>query len=83
MMEVKLFRDEGILTIAPLDKLTTTDFEQISTLVNPYIEEEGHLNGVLIGAESFPGWKDFAGTLDCLRGGEQSKDKSGARAQSS
>jgi hypothetical protein len=67
MINAKLFRDEGILTVEPVSKLTTTDFEQISNLVNPFIEDHGHLNGVLIDAESFPGWEDLAGALSHLR----------------
>ena len=67
MIEAKLFREDGILTVEPLDSLTEADFEQIRGLVNPFIEDQGHLRGVLIDAESFSGWEGFADALSHFR----------------
>lgn len=67
MIEAKLLRDEGILVICPLGALRPADFDQIRTLAGPYIEEHGELSGVLIDAESFPGWEDFSAMLSHLR----------------
>jgi hypothetical protein len=67
MIEAQLLRDKGLLILSPVDKLQTNDFEQLRLLVDPYLEEHGKLNGLLIDAESFPGWKDFAGLLSHLR----------------
>ena len=63
MIDAKLLRNDGILVVSPVDKLDSTDFEQLRLLVNPYLEEHGELNGLLIDAESFPGWNDFASLL--------------------
>jgi hypothetical protein len=67
MIEAKLLREEGILVVSPVNKLQPEDFEQLRLLVNPYIEERGKLNGLLIDAEHFPGWASFSGLLSHLR----------------
>lgn len=66
LIDVKLMRDDGVLIISPTDKLQQVDFEQVRLLVDPYIEEHGGLNGVVIDAESFPGWEDFSSMLSHL-----------------
>jgi hypothetical protein len=58
---------EGILIVAPVDKLQAVDFERIRLLANTYIEEHGNLKGMLIDAESFFGWEDFSGMLSHIR----------------
>jgi hypothetical protein len=67
MIEAKLMRSDGILVVNPTGALDRTDFEQLRLLVDPYIEEHGRLRGLLIDAESFPGWEDFGGLLSHLR----------------
>ena len=47
-----------------MDKLDATDFERLRLLVDPYIETHGEIKGLLIDAESFPGWEDFSGLLE-------------------
>jgi hypothetical protein len=63
MIEAKLMRSDGILIVAPTGVLQRTDFERLRLLVDPYIEEHGILRGLLIDAESFPGWEDFGGLI--------------------
>ena len=67
MIDAQLMPDEGILIMSPVDKLETTDFERLRLLADPYIEEHGGLNGLLIDAESFPGWADFSSMLSHIR----------------
>lgn len=67
MVEHELNRSDGILTIRPHGRLEATDFERIATEIDPYIEANGRLNGIMIQAESFPGWKDFGGLIAHLR----------------
>lgn len=59
--------DTGILEVRPLQRLESSDFEGLTREVDAYLEDEGELNGVLICAESFPGWSDFAALLSHLR----------------
>jgi hypothetical protein len=67
MIHAELLRDTGILVVAPEEKLQSEDFERLRLLADPYIEEHGGLNGLLIDAESFPGWEDFSSLLSHLR----------------
>jgi SpoIIAA-like len=67
MINAQLLRDKGILVVSPADRLETTDFERLRLLADPYIEEHGDLNGLLIDAESFFGWEDFSGMLSNIR----------------
>jgi len=67
MINAKLLREESLLVVSPEDKLDATDFERLRLLVDPYIETHGELKGLLIDAESFPGWEDFSSLLEHLR----------------
>jgi hypothetical protein len=66
MINAKLLREESLLVVSPVDKLDSTDFERLRLLVDPYIEAHGELKGLLIDAESFPGWEDFSSLLEHL-----------------
>jgi len=67
MIDAKLLRDDGILVISPQDELEAVDFERLHLLDAPYVEKHGALKGMLIDAESFSGWEDFAGMLSQIR----------------
>jgi hypothetical protein len=67
MINAQLLRDQGILIVAPVDKLESTDFERLRLLTDPYLEKRGKLKGLLIDAESFFGWEDFSSMLSHLR----------------
>ena len=60
MINHKLMRTEGVLVLTPEAPLEATDFEQLAREIDPYIEANGKLHGLMIDADSFPGWKDFA-----------------------
>ncbi len=63
MIKHDFLKDDGILIIEPVSSLQESDFDMLSTLVDPYIQENGKLNGLVIHTESFPGWQDFASML--------------------
>jgi hypothetical protein len=67
MVNHELLRTEGILIIHPEGPLEAMDFQKIAQEIDPYIEANGKLCGLMIDAASFPGWKDFAGLLAHLR----------------
>lgn len=50
----------GILTVTLSGPLEASDFEALTREVDPYLEQNGKLHGLLLCAESFPGWHDFA-----------------------
>jgi hypothetical protein len=67
MIKVKLDEDTGIVTVVPSAPLNKEDFIHLANEVDPYIEKEGKLNGLIIQVKSFPGWEDFAGLLSHLQ----------------
>ena len=66
MLRHELLRDKGILMVEPQGPLKSADFDGLVTEVDPYLAENGRLNGLLICAESFPGWHDFAAFISHL-----------------
>jgi tRNA U38,U39,U40 pseudouridine synthase TruA len=67
MVEHELLQADGILVIHPEGSLEAIDFQKIAQDVDPYIEANGKLHGVMIDAKSFPGWKDFGAFVAHLR----------------
>jgi hypothetical protein len=67
MLRHELLRDAGVLIVEPQSPLESTDFGELANNVDPYIEEKGQLKGLLIYAESFPGWEDFAAFLSHVK----------------
>ena len=67
MLQIKLDQDAGIVTVTPSASLSEKDFRLLAEEIDPYIEQEGKLRGLIIQVESFPGWQDFAGLLSHLK----------------
>lgn len=63
MIKHEFLKDDGILIIEPVTSLHTSDFDMLSSVVDPYIQEHGKLNGLVIYTESFPGWQGFTSML--------------------
>jgi hypothetical protein len=56
MVDYDLLQHEGIVIIRPEGSLEASDFQNIAREIDPYIEANGKLHGVMIDAASFPGW---------------------------
>ena len=67
MLNYELNRTEGILILKPMGPLESTDFEKLAGEVDPYIIENGTLNGLMIYIKSFPGWDKFAAFLSHMK----------------
>ncbi|WP_455219454.1 STAS/SEC14 domain-containing protein [Kaarinaea lacus] len=67
MLKSELLKDDGILVVLPEDALQASDFEQLASSIDPYIEDNGVLNGLMIYTESFPGWDNFAGLVSHIK----------------
>jgi len=63
MLKIEWQNAGKIVVVKPQGKLAVEDFARLTDEVDAYLEEEGELNGLLIEAESFPGWQDFAALL--------------------
>jgi len=66
MLKYELLPD-GILVVTPKDRLEVSDFEAVADIVDRYIDDHGKLAGLLITAESFPGWDSFGAMIAHLR----------------
>jgi hypothetical protein len=67
MISYELDENTGVLIVRPEGKLEAQDFLKLSGVVDPFIEERGGLNGIIIVTEKFPGWKDFNGMIEHMR----------------
>ena len=67
MLAHRLLEDEAILIIKPKGALERSDFSGLAARIDPYIEHAGGLDGVMVEAQSFPGWSDFAALVSHLR----------------
>ena len=59
MVQFELLSDRGILAITPDGPLERADFERLAAAIDPYIAANGKLTGIMITAETFPGWINF------------------------
>ena len=67
MIQYELLRDQGVLTLKPDGALRAEDFVALASAVDPYIEQHGEFNGLMLEAQSFPGWDDFAALVSHVR----------------
>ncbi len=59
MLNITLDEQHGIAILEPDSPLSKEDFQSAAGIIDPYIETNGHLNGLIIHTESFPGWDSF------------------------
>ncbi|BCA56017.1 hypothetical protein W02_31570 [Nitrospira sp. KM1] len=67
MLTYEFLRDEGILLLRPEGALQSEDFASVGRVVDAYIEKNGKLHGILIEAQSFPGWDSFGAFISHMR----------------
>ncbi|MDF7799686.1 STAS/SEC14 domain-containing protein [Pontiellaceae bacterium B1224] len=67
MLNVTLDKENGIALLEPHGALDRSDFENAVGLIDPYIEEAGKLNGLIIYTEKFPGWDSFGALVSHLK----------------
>lgn len=67
MLNYELRYDDEMLVLNPEGPLAAADFTALAGQVDAYLEGHRALRGVLIRAESFPGWKDFGALLAHLK----------------
>jgi len=65
MIQVTL--EENYCLIEPNSPLTKEDFAAIATKVDPVIENEGTLDGLVIKTQDFPGWESFSDMVEHFR----------------
>ncbi len=67
MLNIKLDEKKGIAILTPEGELTEDDFRHTATIIDPYIEKSGELNGIIIHVKSFPGWDSFPALISHMK----------------
>ena len=67
MIQFDLLQDKGNAILSPAGPLEKSDFDRIAEEIDPYIEANGQLAGLLVRAEAFPGWESFGALVSHLR----------------
>ena len=60
MIKSELLKDKGVLVVSPVGRLEASDFEHLAAEIDPYIQHNGRLHGLMVYTEFFPSWADFA-----------------------
>jgi hypothetical protein len=66
MIKSELLKDQGVLVISRVGWLEASDFEHLAAEIDPYIEQNGRLHGLMVYTEFFPSWADFAALISHL-----------------
>ena len=67
MLKAELLRDRAILIVSPEGPLSADDFRNVAALVDPWIADNGRLQGLLVLAPSFPGWDGFGALVEHMK----------------
>ncbi|VGO20216.1 SpoIIAA family protein [Pontiella sulfatireligans] len=59
MITCGLYEEKRLLHVHPITPLKKSDFEEIARIVDPFIEKEGKLKGLVIEAKDFFGWESL------------------------
>jgi hypothetical protein len=67
MIDYTLDAEHSILEVRPTAALDKEDFAGLAKAVDPHIEANGDLAGLIISAPSFPGWDSFGALVTHFR----------------
>lgn len=67
MLTVNLNKEDSIAILEPHGALSENDFHLVTQIIDPFIEENTKLNGIIIYVKSFPGWDSFSALLTHLK----------------
>ncbi len=67
MLHFELDEKNRTLFLRPSGPLRVKDFDEMARTVDPFIEEQGGLDGLVVETESFPGWDSLAAMIRHLK----------------
>jgi hypothetical protein len=67
MLDCKLDKENAIVVVHPESALDKNDFTELGKVVDPQIEANGDLAGLIIDAPRFPGWDSFGALVTHIR----------------
>jgi hypothetical protein len=59
VIEHRLDAARGILYLRPASALRKEDFAELAATVDPHIEANGNLAGIILDVKAFPGWESL------------------------
>ena len=63
MLNIDLNKEAGLAIVRPEGTLSESDFDTITSVIDPYLVEHGELSGLIIYTKDFPGWDSFGAML--------------------
>lgn len=63
----RLLTDRGVLVLEPQGPLRAEDFDAVALTVDPWLESEGALRGIVVHTKTIPGWENLGSMLRHLR----------------
>jgi len=67
MLSVQVDATRGIAILEPHGALSKDDFARAAKAIDPHLEKNGALNGIVVRIEKFPGWDSFGALASHLR----------------
>ncbi len=64
---ITITRHKNFCVIEPHGPLTKEDFKTVASQVDPIIEQDGKLDGLVIKTRDFPGWETFSDVVAHFR----------------
>jgi hypothetical protein len=63
----RLLPELGVLVVEPNQRLRAEDFDALAMTVDPWIEANGTLRGIVVHTRGFPGWQNLGSFLRHMR----------------
>jgi hypothetical protein len=63
----RLIEDKGIVVVEVDEPLRAADFEALARTIDPWIEANGELRGIVLHAKKVPGWENIGALMRHLR----------------
>jgi len=67
MLTIDLNKEDSIAVLKLQGGLAEDDFVSVAKVIDPFIEEHGKLNGIIIYTESFSGWESFSALVTHMK----------------
>lgn len=67
MMSCTVFDDTGVALLELADQVGQADLEEAAGVINGYLDGHSQIDGLVVHAEFFPWWADFANQVQHLK----------------
>lgn len=67
MLKIDLDDTTGIAIVQPEGALSENDFDEIASVIDPYIDKHEKLSGLIIRTRTFPGCESFSSFIEHIK----------------